>query len=222
MSERFAVSSQAIGFRKAPAAATPCVGPRFPLSRHDNPGGVGGLAFVNWRPPERGKELPRTVWLLLLDNFLRDPRQFLFCPVCRCAGTDCAATRPKQEPHVQPSTLWAWVGRISRIGKDLRGHQFVPTAQQGLGRIRQEFLVDRVSMPIGFAQRPKRHRHVMAGGTPTRIQPSGAFGLQIADGTIDRLLNLRDSRGGNQSGNCSRHLSLGGRCKTNAQRQYDE
>ena len=110
-----------------------------------------------------------------------------FCPSVQRGQRPCRDGQ-EREPHVQPSTLRARVGWISRIGKDLRGQQLVLAAQQGLGRIRQEFLVDRVPLPFGFAERPKRHRHVMAGGAFARFQPGGAFGLQISDGAIDRLL----------------------------------
>ena len=61
----------------------------------------------------------------------------------------------ERQAHVQSSTLRARVGWISRIGEDLRGHQFVPAAQQGLGRLRDEFLVDRVPLPVGFHRAPK-------------------------------------------------------------------
>ena len=212
MSEGFAASSQAIAFDSAARCDSGASGPVSPCERHDDPGGVGGLAFVNRRSPESGKELPRTVWLLLLDDFLRDQLQALFLSLFQ-RGQRLCSDGQEREPHVQPSTLWARVGWISRIGKDLRGHQLVPTAQQGLDRIRHEFLVDRVPLPFGFAQRPKRHRHVMAGGAFARVQPGGAFGLQISNGAIDRLLNLLGSCGRNRSGDCSRHLSSGGRCQ---------
>ena len=176
-------------FRQRRALRFRRVGSRFPLERHDDPGGVGGLAFVNRRSPESGKELPRTVGLLLLDDFLRDQLQALFLSLFQRGQRPCGDGQ-EREPHVQPSTLRARVGWISRIGKDLRGHQLVPAAQQGLGRIRHEFLVDRVPLPFGFAQRPKRHRHVMAGGAFARVQPGGAFGLQVSNGAIDRLLDL--------------------------------
>ena len=176
-------------FRQRRALRFRRVGSRFPLERHDDPGGVGGLAFVDRRSPEGGKELPRTVRLLLLDDLLRDQLQALFLSLFQRGQRPCRDGQ-EREPHVQPSTLRARVGWVGRIGKDLRGHQLVLAAQQGLGRIRHEFLVDRVPLPFGFAQRPERHRHVMAGGAFARVQPGGAFGLQISDGAIDRLLDL--------------------------------
>ena len=165
------------------------IGARFPLQGHDDPGGVGGLALVDRRSPERGEELPRTVRFLLPGDLLRDQLQAL------CLTRFELRQRPsgdgkERQPHIQAPTLWARVGRIGRIGEDLRGNQLVPTAQQGLGRIRHEFLVDRVPPPFGFAQRPERHRHVMAGGALARAQPRGAFGLQVSDGALDRLLDL--------------------------------
>mgnify|MGYP003297335182 CR=1 FL=1 len=66
------------GSRDSGALRLRRVGPRLPLERHDDPGGVGGLAFVDRRSSESGKELPRTVGLLLLDDFLRDQLQALF------------------------------------------------------------------------------------------------------------------------------------------------
>lgn len=96
----------------------------------------------------------------------------------------------ERKPHVQPSTLWPRVGRIGRIGKNPRGNQFVLTAQQGLGRICQKFLVYGVTLPLGLAQRPKRHRRMMAGGAFACVQPGGAFGLQIPNGSLNRVLNM--------------------------------
>ncbi len=185
-----AASSQAIAFDSAARCDSGASGPVAPCERQDDPGGVGGLAFVDRRPPEGGKELPRAVGLLLLDDLLRDQLQALFLPLGQRGQRPCGDGQ-EREPHVQPSTLGARVGRVGRVGEDLRGHQLVPTAQQGLGRIRHEFLVDRVPLPLGFAQRPERHRHVMAGGAFACAQPGGALGLQVFNGAIDRLVDLR-------------------------------
>ena len=38
----------------------------------------------------------------------------------------------------------------------------------------------------------------MAGGAFARVQPGGAFGLQVSDGAIDRLLDLLRSCRGNR------------------------
>ena len=82
------------------------------------------------------------------------------------------------------------VGRIGRIRKDFRGHQFVAFAKQRLGRVGQKTHVDGVSPLLGFAQCPERQRYVMAGGTLSCLQPGGAFELQISNRPLDRLVNL--------------------------------
>src|SRR5262249_45464573 len=133
------------------------------LERHDNPSGVGQLTFVDRRAPQTRKELPGTVRLLLADDFLRDELQTLFFSLVQRRqrpGSD----GEKRKPHVQPTPLWAWIRGIGRIGKDLRGEQLVLIAKQRFKRSRDELVVDRISLPPGFAQRPKRHRHMMARG----------------------------------------------------------
>ena len=71
------------GFRQRRALRCRRVGSHFPRERQDDPGRVGGLAFVNGRSPERGEELPRAVGLLLLDDFLLDQLQTRFLPLCQ-------------------------------------------------------------------------------------------------------------------------------------------
>jgi hypothetical protein len=128
--------------------------------------------------------------LLLLDDFLRDQLQALLLSVGQRGQRPCG-DRQERQPHVQTPPLGARVGWVGRVGEDLRGQQLVFTAQQGLGRIGHELLVDRLPLPLGFAQRPERHRHVMAGSAPAGAQPGGAFGAQILDGALDRLVDLR-------------------------------
>ena len=112
-------------------------GPVSPCKRHDDPGGVGDLALVDRRPPEGGEELPRAVRLLLLDDLLRDQLQALFLPL-RQFGQRPRGDGQERQPHVQAPTLRPRVGRIGRVGEDLRGQQLLPAAQQGLDRIRHE------------------------------------------------------------------------------------
>src|SRR5262249_10952192 len=103
------------------------VGPRFPLERQDDPGGVGGLAFVDRRPPEGGEELPRTASLLLLDDFSRYQFQALLSPLFQ-RGQRPGGDGQERGPHVQPSALWPRVRWISWVWKDLRGEQLFLTA----------------------------------------------------------------------------------------------
>src|SRR5262249_43760033 len=126
------------------------VGSHFRLERQNDPGGVGGLAFVDRRSPQSGEKLPRTVGVLLLDDFLPDQLQALFLPFGERGPRPC---RDGQEwkSHIQPSTLGARVRWVCRIRKYPRSQQLVLATQQRLGRIRQESLVDRISLPLGFA-----------------------------------------------------------------------
>ncbi len=116
MSESFAASSQAIAFDSAARCDSGASGPVSPCKRHDDPGGVGGLAFVDRRSPESGKELPRTVWLLLLDDFLRDQLQALFLSLFQRGQRPCRDGQ-EREPHVQPSTLGRGSGGSAGLGK---------------------------------------------------------------------------------------------------------
>ena len=62
----------------------------------------------------------------------------------------------------------------------------------------------------------------MTGSAFPRVQPRGAFGLQIADGAIDCLLDPLGTRRGNRIGDFTRRPSSGGRSASKHQRQYEE
>src|SRR5260370_3832885 len=111
-----------------------------------------------------------------------------FCPFSRM-GNDCAATAMNTVPMFTPLALGR-AGESAGLLTSFEAIIFSRATQRGLGRIRQEFLIDRIPLPVGFAQCPKRHRRVMTGGALARAQPGGACGLQESNGTFDVPLDL--------------------------------
>ncbi len=163
------------------------------------------------------------VWLSLIGGRLsvaknsHEPSDCCFSTIssaisfrlCLCpsssADHDRAATASIGSPMFSPRPCGRGSGRSAGLGKILEASSLSLLPSKDSIVSVDEFLVDRVPQPLGFAERPQRHRHVMAGGTFARLQPGGAFGLQISNGPIDRLLNLRRGRGWNRSAGRGRH-----------------
>ena len=118
-----------------------------------------------------------------------------FCPSVS-EGNDCAATARNGSPMFSPRPCGRGSGGSAGLGKILEASNLSLLPSKDSVVSAKIFLVDRVPLPFGFAQRPKRHRHVMAGGALARVQPGGAFGLQVSDGAIDRLVDLLRCRPG--------------------------
>ena len=154
MSEGLAASSQAIAFDSAARCGSGASGPVSPSSAMMiQAASVVWLSLIGGRlSVAKNSHEPSGCCFLTISSAISF--RLCFCPSCQRGQRPCGDGQERQ-PHVQPSTLWARVGWIGRIGKDLRGHQLVPASQQGLGRIRHEFLVDRVPLPSRLRSAPK-------------------------------------------------------------------
>src|SRR5690349_3409115 len=111
------------GSRQSGALRLRGVRRQSPFKRHDDPSRVSRLALVNRRSPESSKEFPRTVRLLLLDDFLGDQLQALLLSVWQ-RRKRLGRYGQEGQSHIQPSTLGARIGWIGGVGKNPRGHQF--------------------------------------------------------------------------------------------------
>ena len=76
------------------------------------------------------------------------------------------------------------------VFSDAGVNHFLRTSKSDVGDVIQEVSIYRVSLAPRFIERPERHRHVMARCASPLLHPGAAFGLQISDRPLDRMLDL--------------------------------